>query len=58
MDALVWLIFGAIALLLSGSGMLLFTAARASASSREKSERFERIVRGERLGAVRSEERR
>jgi len=54
MDALVWLIFGAIALLLSGSGMLLFTAARASASSREKSERFERIVRGERLGAVRT----
>jgi tight adherence protein C len=54
MDALVWLLFGAIALLLSGSGMLLFASARASTSSREQAERFERIVRGERLGAVRA----
>jgi tight adherence protein C len=54
MEALVWLLIGAIALLLSGSGMLLFTASRASASSREQAERFERIVRGERLSAVRA----
>jgi tight adherence protein C len=54
MDALLWLVIGAIGLLLSGSGTLLFTSARASASSREQAERFERIVRGERLGAVRA----
>ena len=54
MDTLVWLLFGAIALLVSGSGMILLTAARASASSRDRADRFERIVRGERLGAVRA----
>ncbi len=54
MDALLLLLLGAIALLVSGSGILLFSAARASAGSREQAERFERIVRGERLGAVRT----
>jgi tight adherence protein C len=33
---------------------MLLATARASASSREQAERFERIVRGERLGAVRA----
>jgi tight adherence protein C len=54
MDGLLTLLFGAIALLVSGSGMILFMTARASASSREQADRFERIVRGERLGAVRA----
>jgi tight adherence protein C len=54
MDALVVVLFAVVALLVSGSGLLFFTAARASVSSREQAERFERIVRGERLGAVRA----
>jgi len=54
MDALVWLVLAAIALLLSGSAMLLMGAARARASAREQAEHFERIVRGERLGGVRA----
>ncbi len=48
------LLFGAVALLVSGSGVLLFSMARAGAVSRDRSSRFERIVRGERLSAVRS----
>ena len=54
MDGLVIVLFAVVGLLVSGSGLLLFTAARASASSREQAERFERIVRGERLSAVRT----
>jgi tight adherence protein C len=54
MDPLVWLLLGVIALLASGSAMLFFTAARASANSREQADRFERIVRGQRLGVVRA----
>lgn len=54
MDAIVVVLFAFVGLLVSGSGLLLFTAARASASSREQAERFERIVRGERLSAVRT----
>jgi tight adherence protein C len=54
MDGLVLVLFGVVGLLASGSGLLLFTAARASASSREQADRFERIVRGERLSAVRT----
>jgi tight adherence protein C len=54
MDTLLWLVLGAIGLLVSGSGMLLYIATRASAGARERSDRFERIVRGERLGSVRN----
>jgi tight adherence protein C len=54
MDALLWLVVGGIGLLVSGSGMLFYTAARASGGARDRADRFERIVRGERLGAVRA----
>ena len=54
MAALVVVLFSVVGLLVSGSGLLFFTAARAGASSREQAERFERIVRGERLSSVRT----
>jgi tight adherence protein C len=54
MDALVVVLVAVVGLLVSGSSLLFFTAARATASSREQAERFERIVRGERLASVRA----